>query len=149
MREFLEIVVINDRAGLERAFPVMKELRTHLDLDSFISIHDEAKRADGYQIVTLERMGEVLAVMGYRVLHDYVHGQHLYIDDLVTGKDHRSQGLGARLLQYAEKEAQRLGCTGLRLCTGIENEPGKKFYEREGWQLRAVAYKKRLPRSNA
>jgi hypothetical protein len=40
--------------------------------------------------------------------------------------------------------AKELDCKGLRLCTGIENEQGKKFYERNGWSLRAVAYKKKL-----
>jgi hypothetical protein len=35
-------------------------------------------------------------------------------------------------------------CDGLRLCTGIENESGKRFYEREGWTLKAVAFKKKI-----
>ncbi len=82
--------------------------------------------------------------MGFRTLFDFVHGKHLYVDDLVTAEKHRSKGIGATLLQWAETEATNTGCRGLRLCTGIQNDTAKRFYEREGWHLRAVAFKKQL-----
>lgn len=128
----------------ERAYSVMKELRTTLDFDEFSRLTKLAAAADGYKLVVRERRGRVLAVMGYRILHDLVHGSHIYIDDLVTTKDERSLGHGAELLRFAEAEARRLGLSGLRLCTGIENEAGRRFYEREGWQGRSIAYKKRV-----
>jgi GNAT superfamily N-acetyltransferase len=90
--------------------------------------------------------GKVIAVMGYRILFDFVHGKHLYIDDLVTTEACRSKGYGAQLLSFAERKAQRQGCQGLRLCTGVENENGKRFYERHGWNPRTLAYKKRVER---
>lgn len=141
---FADIRELNERADLERAFPVMKELRSHIDIDSFLSVIEAAKHEGGYTLVAIERGAQVVALMGYRVLTDFVHGRHLYIDDLVTTKDQRSAGHGARLLKYAEEQARRLDCVGLRLCTGIDNEAGRRFYEREGWALRAVAYKKKL-----
>jgi ribosomal protein S18 acetylase RimI-like enzyme len=82
--------------------------------------------------------------MGHRVLHDFVHGKHLYIDDLVTTVSHRSKGIGALLLKRAEVDAQQLGCQSLRLCAGVSNEDGKRFYEKQQWQFRSVVYKKKL-----
>ena len=61
----------------------------------------------------------------------------------------RSKGIGAELLRQAEKVAQATDCQGLRLCTGIENEAGKRFYEREGWELRSFAYKKKMKTAGA
>lgn len=139
-----QIFKAKDKNDLERCYPIMKELRTALSYDDFIVIYFSAHEADKYEIVGVESEGKVLAVMGYRILHDYVHGKHLYIDDLVSTESHRSKGLGAMLLTHAEGQAKEFGCKGLRLCTGIENELGKKFYERHGWNLRAVAYKKKL-----
>jgi len=133
-----------DQKDLERIYPVMAELRTHLSLSDYLTIYKNAHFADGYEIVAIADDEEVYAVMGYRVLHDFVHGQHLYIDDLVTASAHRSKGLGARLLKHAESIAKESGCKSLRLCTGIENELGKKFYEDNGWHLRAVVFKKKL-----
>jgi GNAT superfamily N-acetyltransferase len=129
---------------LERAFDVVKELRMHLDLVEFSRLTRLAQAADGYRLVGLELDGRLVAVIGFRILHDLVHGSHLYIDDLVTRASDRSKGYGAELLRYAEGEARRLGLTGLRLCTGVENKEGRKFYDREGWEARSLAYKKRV-----
>jgi GNAT superfamily N-acetyltransferase len=129
---------------LEQAYEVMKELRPHVSYDDFTRLTVLAQAADGYRLVGREHNGKLIAVMGCRILHDLVHGSHLYIDDLVTTSEARSQGHGAELLRFAEGEARRLGLSGLRLCTGIENEDGKRFYEREGWALRAVAFKKKV-----
>lgn len=145
--EELFLIKANSPHDLERFYPVMKELRKDLSYQDFLSLYEKAHEADGYEVVGFEINGKVLAVMAYRILHDLVHGKHLYIDDLVSTESQRSKGLGAKLLAHAEKIAKENSCKGLRLCTGIENESGKKFYERNGWSLRAVAYKKKLTNS--
>lgn len=127
---------------LKQAFAILHDLRPHLTEESFHTLYEAARKADGYEIVGLYEGERCVAVMGYRVLHDFVHGKHLYIDDLVTDPALRSKGFGKRLLEFAEKESERLGCRGLRLCTGTQNEKGMRFYEREGWATRAVVYKK-------
>lgn len=132
------------RQDLERIYPVMKELRTELSYDDFLSIYDKAHATDNYEIIAIEKSGQIIAAMGYRILYDYVHYKHLYIDDLVSSEKSRSQGLGAKLLEHAEELAKKLQCKGLRLCTGVDNERGKKFYEKNGWQSRALAYKKKI-----
>jgi GNAT superfamily N-acetyltransferase len=129
---------------LPRAYEVVRELRPKLSEDEFSRLVKLAKVADGYRLIAREIKGQLVAVMGYRILHDLVHGSHLYVDDLVTKEAARSQGHGAELLRYAEAEARRLGLSGLRLSTGVENEKARQFYEREGWELRAVSYKKKV-----
>jgi GNAT superfamily N-acetyltransferase len=139
------ISVVELPDGLERVFPVFKELRPHLDLSDFKRFVMLAHAADGYRIVVIEKGGKPVAGMGYRILHDLVHGSHLYVDDLVSSELERSKGHGAELLKFAEGEARRLGLDSLRLSTGIENENGKRFYLREGWSERAAVFKKKVP----
>lgn len=139
-----KIFTVQNAGDLERCYPVMKELRPHLSFEDYISIYNESHEADGYEIVALEDKGQILAVMGYRFLSDYVRGKHVYIDDLVSTENARSQGLGAELLKFAEEIAKKSNCKSLRLCTGIENERGVKFYDRNGWTKRAYAYTKKL-----
>jgi ribosomal protein S18 acetylase RimI-like enzyme len=129
---------------LHRAYEVVKELRPHLSEEEFSRLAKLAKVADGYRLIARESKGELLAVMGYRILHDLVHGSHVYVDDLVTKSSSRSLGHGAELLRFAEAEARRLGLTGLRLSTGIENEGARKFYEREGWEMRSSTFTKKV-----
>ncbi|MEK7357337.1 MAG: GNAT family N-acetyltransferase, partial [Bdellovibrionota bacterium] len=94
--------------GLEKIFPIVKELRPHLEFAEFKRLVSLAHAADGYRLVAREVKGQVVAVMGFRILHDLVHGSHLYVDDLVVTKDERSSGHGAQLLRFAEGEARRL-----------------------------------------
>lgn len=140
----LRTVTLEIPEDLKRAYEVVKELRTALDFDDFARLVKLAHAADGYRLVGREMGGRLVAVMGYRILHDLVHGSHLYVDDLVTTKESRSQGHGAELLRYAEGETRRLGLAGLRLCTGIENQEARRFYEREGWSPRSLAFKKKV-----
>ena len=140
----MKVIEAKDSKDLESFYQVVKELREHLSLDEFFAIYNQAHLENNYTLVALEEEGNILAVMGYRFISDYVHGKHLYIDDLVTTKKQRSKGLGVLLLSYAENLAQKSGCKMLRLCTGIDNELGKKFYQKNGWDLRAVAFKKKL-----
>jgi GNAT superfamily N-acetyltransferase len=121
----------------------MKELRPQLSYEDYLSIYEDSHKADGYEIVAIEDNDQILALMGYRFLSDYVRGRHLYIDDLVTTQKIRSQGLGAELLKLAESIAKKNGCAILRLCTGIENERGVTFYERNGWRKRSFAFVKK------
>ena len=138
------IIVVKNKFDLERCFSVMKELRPHLNLEDYLSIYEQSHAADGYEIVAIENKGQILAVLGYRFLSDFIRGKHVYVDDLVSTEKARSQGLGAELLKFAEEIAKKAGCNSLRLCTGIENERGVKFYDRNGWKKRAFAYTKKL-----
>lgn len=140
MPEF-QIFKAKDKNDLELYYPVMKDLRKEFSFNEFMEIYEQAHSDDGYEIVGVECDGKVAAVMGYRV---NVHGKHLFIDNLVSTEFQCSKGLGAQLLTFAENFAKELGCKVLRLFTGIDNELGKKFYERHNWKLRTVAYKKKL-----
>ena len=135
---------IQNRDELEICYSVMKELRPNLVKEDFYSIYDISKVRDNYEIVAIEIDEKIVALMGYRFLYDYVRGKHLYIDDLVSTQLARGKGLGAELLKHAEKVARDAGCKVLRLCTGVENEDGVRFYKNNGWSLRAHAFTKNL-----
>ncbi len=139
-----KIFHIKSQSDFVRCFPVLKELRQHLEFEEFIAIYEEAGKSNGYQLVAAETNGEIAAVMGYRILWDLVRGKHVYVDDLVSTATKRSQGLGEELLDYAEEVAKAEGCSTLRLCAFIENERAIKFYERLGWTKRSYAFTKKL-----
>lgn len=130
--------------NIESVYPLMKQLRPHLTLQQYLQIHDQAKVADRYTLWGYFENEICVGLMGLRTLFDYVHLKHLYIDDLVVDESQRSSGIGAKLLKHAELLAQREQCTGLRLCTGSDNQRGIQFYEKENWVQRALVFKKKL-----
>ena len=128
-----------DGPAWDDAWVVMRELRPHVDREAFVARCREAARRDGYALYGAFDDGRLVGVMGLRELVDLVHGRHLYVDDLVVTAAVRSRGVGSRLLAHAEALARERGGLGLRLCTGIDHAPGRRFYEREGGTARAVA----------
>ena len=142
----MEVREIPEGDGWADAFAVMRELRAHLDFETFSERCREARASDGYTLYgAYDEGGRLLGVMGVRTLVDLLHGRHLYVDDLVVTEAARSRGVGSRLLAHAERLAAEAGGVGLRLCTGIDHHAGRRFYEREGWTAKAVAFKKGFP----
>ena len=138
-----QFVEMKSEQQLQEAFIILKELRPHLSYENFLKIYKAAQVEGQYSILGLFSEKNLVAIMGYRYLHDFVRGKHLYIDDLVTAEKYRSQGFGAQLLTKAEEISKQNSCSTLRLCTGVENESAKKFYERENWKFRAIVYTKK------
>lgn len=127
---------------LKECYDIIKELRPNLSFEDFIRIYKTSRQKDHYELVAMGNDKHIVAVMGYRFLDDFIRDRHVYIDDLVVTEKVRSQGYGAELLKYAEQIAKRENCKYLRLCTGIDNIKGMKFYERNGWIKRSHAYNK-------
>ena len=140
-----KIFTVQSHADLERCFPVIKELRPHLSFEDYVRIYEQAHKHDAYQLVAIEDGKNILAVMGYRFLWDFVRGKHLYIDDLVSTERFRSQGLGAVLLKYAESIASQSDCKALRLSAVFENTHALRFYDRNGWSKRTYGLVKKVP----
>ncbi len=133
---------LSSPADLEIAFALLRQLRTELDWKTFLAVYELARAQSAYELRGWFEGDTCVAVLGFRVITDFVHGSHLYLDDLVVEESHRSSGLGAEILAWAEAEAATRGLAGLRLCTGIANERGIRFYEKNGWAPRALAFKK-------
>lgn len=136
----IQLLSISTDSDLKRVFQIMSELRPHLTFNEYLEIYNQAKLADNYQIVAAEFDDEIVALIGFRVLSDFVRGKHLYVDDLISIEKFRSRGIGAKLLEFAKERAKEFGCKSLRLCTGIENIRATKFYESNGWSKRAFAF---------
>jgi GNAT superfamily N-acetyltransferase len=65
-------------------------------------------------------------------LHGWTWGRTGFVRTLWVREDLRGRGLGARLLQEAEREASRRGCREMQLDTNSYQAPG--FYRRQGYQ---------------
>lgn len=129
-----EIRALDTADALRTAWPVVRQLRPHLDEDGFVA---QALRqiADGYRATALCTDGVPRAYAGWRVQEFLVHGRFLYVDDLVTDADARSRGHGKALLDWLKAEARRLGCVRLQLDSGTHRKDAHAFYLREGLRI--------------
>lgn len=129
------IALASTNTEIAACFPVMHQLRPHLDSNRFVSqVHEQAAQYQ-YQLVRIERQGKVLAVAGFRLSQCLAWGKFLYVDDLVTDAEVRSQGYGEMLFQWLVDFAQREGCVQLHLDSGVQRFAAHRFYHRQGMTI--------------
>ena len=127
---------------VEEAFPLIQQLRPHLNLHSFMELLPPLERV-GYEIWQYFDDGKLVGAIGLRRHVDLVRGTHIYIDDLVVDKDVRSKGIGAKLLAFAEKICHDEKIPSLRLECALQNTEALRFYLREKWIQRSNTLVKR------
>jgi GNAT superfamily N-acetyltransferase len=112
---------------IRRCFPVMHQLRTHLEAAEFVPTI-RRQQEGGYRLAYLEDDGEVPAVAGYRVMDNLYSGRVLYVDDLATDAAVRSRGHGGRLFDWLVERAREDGCRTLELDSGVQRFDAHRFY---------------------
>jgi GNAT superfamily N-acetyltransferase len=115
-------------------FPVMKELRTHLEEAEFMP-QLERQEAQGYRLAFVEKNGQVVAAAGFWVNEAFAYGRYMYVYDLVTSERARSGGHGRALLEFLKALARDAGCAQLHLDSGVQRFRAHRFYLREGFVI--------------
>jgi GNAT superfamily N-acetyltransferase len=116
---------------IEDCFPIMCELRPHLQRADFLKTIRDMERV-GYKLAYLSVGDYPVAVAGYRVKRMLCCKPFLYVDDMVTTANERSRGYGTALLAWLIERAREEGCAQLHLDSGIQREDTHRFYKRNG-----------------
>jgi GNAT superfamily N-acetyltransferase len=133
-----------DQEGFIAAYPVMHQLRTHLQLDQFLTMVDEM-REQGYRMFTLEVEHKIVAVTGVAILTNLYNGRHLYVYDLITDQSNRSAGYGAKLLDFIHQFAKDNECSLVELSSGVQRVDAHRFYEnRMGYIKTSYSFRKEI-----
>lgn len=135
-----------------RCFPAMAELRPHLDLEEFVERIRRQCRGSGYTLAFVKREAEreaeneapVVAVAGYRISECLAWGKFLYVDDLVSLSDLRSQGYGGILFDWLVERARVEGCGELHLDSGVQRFGAHRFYLRRRMDITSHHFAMRL-----
>jgi GNAT superfamily N-acetyltransferase len=117
-------------AELERCFPIIVQLRPHLDKAHFIQ-QVQRQQQEGYRLAYLEAADQIRAVAGCRVLEKLFNGRSLYVDDLVTDEHSRSQGYGEALFHWLIEYGRSHNCQQLELDSGVQRSAAHRFYFRQ------------------
>lgn len=129
----MKIVHYQTPTELARCYALMRELRFKLTDEAAFVAQALRQQAQGYQLAGFEHNGKPVALAGYRLLENFIHGRFCYIDDLVTCANTRSQGLGAALLHGLAEQAREQGCGRIVLDTALSNQRAQQFYQRVGY----------------
>lgn len=141
----LTIKELHSQKEILEAFPVMNQLRTHLDDAAYLDLVIEAKDKDMYKLVALYDQGEIVAVTGFKPMITLYYGRFVWVCDLVTDSTKRSNGYGERLLSYVHGWAKENGYESVALSSGLKRRDAHRFYEeRMGYDKVSYVFKKPL-----
>ena len=124
---------------IDRCYPAMAQLRPHLVRERFVREVRELA-GGGYRLAMHSAGGQVVTVAGYRFLHNFHLGRHLYVEDLVTDDAARGAGHGRVMLDWLRDQARAAGCAHLDLLSGTQRTGAHRFYGREGLVIAAFAF---------
>ena len=120
---------------------VMLQLRPQVAPDDYLPSVKRIMQTDGYHLVALRVEGVVRAVAGYRFMEMLCYGKIMYVDDLNTDENSRSQGHGKMLMDWLKAEARQHGCGQLHLDSGSHRESTHRFYFRERLTISAYHFR--------
>lgn len=135
----LTVKELRSRNEIIEAFTVMKQLRTHLDENSFLELVTEAQEKESYKIMALLENDAVVAVIGFQPMITLYYGRFVWVCDLVTDEDKRSKGYGEKLLTYVHEWAKEHHYNSVALSSGLQRTGAHRFYE-EKMNYKKVSY---------
>jgi len=137
----MNIQYASTTADLTRCFEVMKELRPHHNLESFL-IAIQAMQQEGYHLLYLEDAGRIVSVAGFRFTTTLYDGLIIDFDDFVTLADGRSKGYGARMFDHLAAIAKEKGIKTIHLNSAHHRYDAHRFYLNK--KMKIIAHHFRL-----
>ncbi|WP_386062453.1 GNAT family N-acetyltransferase [Thalassobacillus hwangdonensis] len=129
MGDTFTIKELDSQTDILKAFPVMKQLRQHLDEKTYLDLVEDAKDKDSYKLFALMEEGEIVAVVGFKPMITLYYGRFVWVCDLVTDTTKRSKGYGEKLLSYVHEWAKENEYESVALSSGLQRTDAHRFYE--------------------
>lgn len=122
-----QIRQLTEQSEIQEAFPVLQELRSHLDREE-IATRYEQMRDEGYRLFGRYVDDDLVAVAGVTIATNFYLGRHAFVHDLVTTDGRRSEGHGQQLLRRVHEWAREQNCETVELESGLWREDAHRFY---------------------
>ena len=123
--------------------PVLAQLRFFFNDTATTEIYTEG-HPQGLRFLVAYAGDRCVGVAGWRMVALTFAVRKLYVDDLVTTADGRSQGVGHALLAELESRARAAGCTVIDLDSGVQRHDAHRFYFRERMHISSHHFTKAL-----
>jgi len=140
---FVDLEPGDPRLG-DDVLPVLAQLRTELTRELLDAVYAEGHPQGLRFTAAYDEQGGCVAVAGWRLFATTVAVRKLYVDDLVTSAERRSQGIGAALLAELGRRAREAGARAIDLDSGLTRADAHRFYIRERMPITSFHFTREL-----
>ena len=137
----MQILKATTNEDLVKCFEVMKELRPHHNLESFLEAMKQMEK-EGYQLWYLEDDGKVVCVSGFRITTTLYDGPIIDFDDFVTLADARKKGYASILFDHLVAIADAMKIKTIHLNSNHQRFDAHRFYLNK--KMRIIAHHFRI-----
>jgi len=123
----LKIKEVNTEEDLIQCFEVMKELRPHHNIDSFITTAEQMK-TEGYHLLYIEDEGKAVCTAGFRFTTTLYDGLIIDFDDFVTVANARHKGYAGMLFDHLVAIAKERSIKTIHLNSAHHRFDAHRFY---------------------
>jgi GNAT superfamily N-acetyltransferase len=137
----IEIKFATTDEQITRCYPVMKELRTHINTENeFLERVKRQQVNSMYNLAYLEENGKVKSCAGFVFAEKLFSGKMIYVDDLITLSAERSKGYGEMMFKWLLDYAKMNNCDQLHLDSGVQRSDAHRFYFRNRMAIRSYHF---------
>ncbi|MBY7144426.1 GNAT family N-acetyltransferase [Virgibacillus sp. NKC19-3] len=139
-----QIVELTEQQQFLKVFPLINQLRTDLTENSFLELLEDM-RSDGYKLFSIVKESEFISIAGFVLKVNFYNRKHVFVFDLVTDMQYRSQGYGTKLLNFIDDWAKLHEAKYVALESGIIRTEAHRLYEKElGYDKWCYSFRKKL-----
>ncbi|PLT29976.1 GNAT family N-acetyltransferase [Peribacillus deserti] len=141
----MKTVELMSESEFIQAFPLMLQLCDHLSQQEYIQLLNEMRK-EGYRLFALlDEENRMTALAGVFIHIDFFNGKYLWISELVTCQETRSNGIGKLLMKDIEDFAKKEKCKKVITYSGLSRDKAHHFWENHmGCERRGIVFKKEL-----
>jgi GNAT superfamily N-acetyltransferase len=122
-------------------FEVMKELRPHHSVESFIDTMVQMQK-EGYHLLYLEDEGKIVCTAGFRLTTTLYDGLIIDFDDFVTSSTARNKGYAGKLFDHLVSIAKERSAKAIHLNSNHLRFDAHRFYLNK--KMRIIAHHFRI-----
>lgn len=123
-----------EKQDVFRLIELFNQLGYPSDADALLARLESRMHADYCQLFVAEVEGTIAGVIVLNLIQPlHEPGKWGMISALVVDQALRSGGVGAALLEHAERHAKYVGCTHVELSSNESRTRAHQFYQRQGY----------------
>lgn len=125
----------NDFAGLSELYTHLHNNKPIENNEKNIALFREILNDKNHHIIVAEDSGKIVSSCVCVIVQNLTHFQQPYaiIENVITDKKYRKQGLASACLSYAKQLCIENNCYKMMLLTGSKKRSTHKFYRKNGY----------------
>lgn len=125
------------------ALPVFLRFYPSISKKNLLSLLNEMSQ-QGYQCAVAFDEEVSIGVIGIWIQTKLYVGKHIEYDNFYIVPEYRGQGVGRKLLAFADQYAKEQNCVAAELICDIDEESSKDFWEKQGFDVIGLRYQRKL-----